>query len=279
MALKRGNVSNDEMDFIRENHEIMEPEAIAAKLNRSVSFVQKHSAQAPVVDEIQSRGDAVERLHKSHFWDEIKRTLLRTEVNYFEQQWAKLIEQFSTDDIMATDEMMIKDLIILDINGLRASAEKKKALELLSGLEMNVEKERKVDPDMMDTAMLAVWNTQITSLRTALPQLSKEHIEYQQRKDQKLRDLKATRDLRYRNIVESRKNVFEMIKDLDTHKKRQREGRWTALMQAGADKIEAEWQQTLEYEDGTYNSPMLSPEGVLAEDETLSQDSSEQTDK
>jgi len=259
---KRGPASLEEEKFIRENYESIDVPEIARILNRTEIFVKERIAQIPVIQEKMDREDEVSRLHKSHFWEEVKRTLMPNEVGFFEQQWVKLVDQFSTNEILPTDEMMIKDLIILEIGGLRANTEKRKALIMIQELEHKMDLERVLPDDQQDKALMALINTQISSLRTALPALSKEHLEYQQRKDQKLRDLKATRDLRFKHIEESKKNIFELIKDLDSLDKRKKEGRWMELMKMGADKIEADWQHSMKFEDGSYNSPFLSPEGV-----------------
>lgn len=260
-------MSVDEASFIRDNHLNMEPEEIASTLNRSLKFVKQKIAQIPVVQEIEDRGDAVAQLHASHFWPEVQRSLLNSEIKFFEQQWAKLVDQFSTNEIMATDEMMIKDLILLELGGLRATAEKKKVMTMLLDTEEQYEKERKKPIDVQDIAFITLLKDQLTSLRACLPQLSKEQLDFQQRKDQKLRDLKATREQRYKQIEESKKNIFELIKTLDEYKKRKKEGRWMELMKMGADKVEDDWNNSMEFEDGTYNRPMLTPEAILKEDE------------
>ena len=264
---KTGAIGKNEVDFIRENYQSMEPEEIASFLNRTVKFVKERIAQIPVVQEIEDRGDAVAQLHSSHLWPEIRRSLLTSEVRFFEQQWAKLIDQFSTNEILATDEMMIKDLVMLELSGLRATAEKKKVLLMMQDCESRLDRERKKPMDQRDMGLTAMLKDELTSLRVCLPQLSKEQLDFQQRKDQKLRDLKATREQRYKQIEESKKNVFELIKTLDEFKKRKQEGRWMELMKMGADKIENDWNDIIEFEDGTYNRPMLTPEAILKEDE------------
>jgi len=274
--LKRGKASTKEEEYIRDSHEVVSVKDMAKKLNRSEAFVTKRISQIPVMQEIDDNDDAISRLHKSDMWLPIQRTLLSSEISLFEQRWAKLIDQFSTNEILATDEMMIKDLIMLEIGGLRANSEKKKSLVLLAELDKKIESERKLDEDMQDVGSLAMWQSQLNALRAALPSLSKEFLEYQHRKDQKLRDLKATRDLRFKHMEESKKNIFELIKDLDSHAKRKQEGRWAELMLKSSQKIEDEWQQQVKFEDGQYNTPFLSPEGILKDDEVIIKDQIEE---
>jgi hypothetical protein len=264
--MRRGRATDEEVKFVVDNLDNMEIEDIAKTLNRSIQFVKDRIAQAPQLVEDEVVSETVAKLHKSYFWLEIRRTLLKSEVPFFERQWAKLIDQFSTNEILATDEMMIKDLIMLEIGVMRANAEKRKVLVLIDDLDKKIKREYDVDEDMRDMAGIQMWHSQLNSLRAALPALSKEHLEYQTRKDQKLRDLKATRDLRFKHIEESKKNIFELIKDLDSHKKRKQEGRFMELMKMAGDKVEKVWQDSLEFEDGTYNTPFLSPEGILAQD-------------
>jgi hypothetical protein len=263
---KRGAISLEEEKFILDNIDHMSDDDIAKRIRRSPEFVQKYRLAPPNRKNAGKPSDPkagpLRKLRQSHFWREIKHSLLVGEVNYFEQEWVRLIDQFSTNEILPTDELMIKDCIMLDVASNRALAEKKKTLEKILDFDRKLTLEEGRG-DRQDPRRIASLSTQINALRAALPALSKEHLEYQDKKDRKLRDLKATRDLRYKNIEESKRNIFELIKELDTYEKRKREGRWMELMRMAADKVGDRWNQVIEYEDGSFDKPFLSPEGEM----------------
>jgi len=264
--LKRGAASGREMEQIAANRDMPLAE-LAALLNRSENFVRKQIAALPTVEKQIEQGDWVARLHSSSFWPEVRKGLIGSEVGYFEQAWASYNEQFgSATDILATDELMIKDLVLLDICGQRAFTERATVLRRIAELERMIDDEQEKDIDSRDMQELALWKTQLSAALTSKNALSKEHQDYQQRKDAKLRDLKGSRDQRFKQIEESRRNIFELIKELDKHKRREQEGRLADKVRIAAANVADDWNELTEYEDGTVDKPFLSPEGELKDE-------------
>lgn len=262
--LKRGKISNTEREYILTNADTMTVEAIAAHLRRSEDFVRKQIAARPTIEHTEENQDWVSRLHASSFWLEVRKGLIGSEVRYFEQAWASYNEQFgSSTDILATDELMIKDLVMLDIFSQRQIAEQANTLRRIEELEKAIEKEEQVDDEHRDQMALANWRTQVNALYAAKSTIAKTHLDYQQRKDAKLRDLKGSRDQRFKQIEESRRNIFELIKDLDKLKRRLDEGRLAEKVKIAAARVTHDWNQLHEFEDGEVDKPFLSPEGEL----------------
>jgi len=262
--LKRGKISRAEQEFVSANHETMEVAEIAAKLRRSENLVRQLIAAVPTVQKTEDVGDWVSRLHSSYFWSEVRKGLRGSEVKYFEQAWALYNEQFgSASDVLATDELMIKDLIMLDIFAERAKNEQTDAIRLIDELNKAIHAEEQVSDDVRDQASLVNWRTQVSGLQTAKSALTKHHLDYQKQKDTKLRDLKGSRDQRFKQIEESRRNIFELLKELDTLKLRKEEGRMAAKVAFAAQRIGDDWNEVMEFEDGTVDKPFLSPEGEL----------------
>ena len=265
--LKRGKLSADEVQFIRDNLDTMSDEEIGKRLRRSPSLVAKYRGQEPEAQREDDRDPIIAELHAKHFWPDIKKVLLVTEISFFEQEWAKLIHQFQTNEIVATDESMIRDLIVEDIMYLRALKERRHVMVEISELERQLEVEQAKPREQRNEALEASIQTQITALLQALPTLTAEQTKHAERKDAKLNQLKATRSARFKQIAESRKNFFELTKELDTRVSREKEGRWMELMQQGGDKVKEDWEELHEYADGTVDRPLLTPEAVLAEDD------------
>jgi len=261
-SLKRGKASRTELEYIAANTHRPVKE-VAEELKRSVAFVRKHTEATPERQSIEERSDWVSRLEASSFWGEVRKGLMGGEIEYFKQAWASYIAQYSSSDILATDELMIKDLCMLDILCQRALNDNANVTRRISELERLIQIEQDKDPDVRDQMELASWRNELTPLMAAKPTLSKEHREYQQRKDAKLRDLKGSREQRFKQIEERKGNFFELVKELDTEKKRRQEGRLNAKVQMAAELVTDDWNNVIEFEDGTLDKPLLSPEGEL----------------
>ncbi|MHC4300612.1 MAG: hypothetical protein ACYS7Y_25330 [Planctomycetota bacterium] len=274
---KTGKATKADKEYLAANSEMAVAD-LAAHLNRSEAFVRKHLASVPVEATAREKDDWISRLHSSSFWLDIKKGLISSEVGYFENAWASYINQFgSASDILATDELMIKDLVMLDIFSQRAIAEQANMIRRISMLERDIAAEEDKDVDDRDAFELGQWRTTLSSLLAAKAAVSKQHLDYQQRKDAKLRDLKGSRDQRFKQIEESRKNIFELIKELDTQRRRTEEGRLAEKVRLAAQHVAHDWNQVMEFEDGTLDKPFLSPEGEL-EDARL-QNEQEQADR
>lgn len=261
---KPGKASEKELSFIATNMDVMDPKDIAKAINRSTDFVLKAIAQLPRRKQETEQSDYVVQLHASPLWPEIRRSLMPNEYGYFESLWGAYIRQFSSGtDILASDEMMIKDLIMMDIFANRAAQEKLSALMLIDSLQALIDKERQKDDYVRDAASMQSWQDQINALRGSLKSLTDSHIEYQKRKDDKLTQLKATRQARFKELTESKQNIFGLLRELDDIRNRVREGKLMEKVKIAADKQKQKLSEYTEYEDGTVDKPFLSPETEL----------------
>ena len=262
--LKPGKPSENELKYIADNCDAKQPEEIATVLNRTPEFVKRIISQMPRRQQIVEHSDFVEQLHASPLWLEIKKTLMCGEIAYFESQWAAYMSQFSSGtDVLATDEMMIKDLITLDIAFNRAAAEIVNARTLMDQVNKLLDKERDKSIEVRDQVAMQSWQDQVNALRNGLPALSKMQLDTQQRKDQKLDDLKATRKQRFTDLEQSKQNIFGLLRQLDESRNRHREGRLMEKVRIAALAVRNDLSQLTQYEDNTVDKPFISPEGEL----------------
>ena len=148
MAKKRkktGKISSHEFEFIKNNHDILKPEQIAERLNRTPKAIEKVIASLPAKEAQEELGDFITQLHNMADWLSIKAALIGREVQHFEAKWSELMEQFSgIIETQATDRMMIKDLAMFDVLFHRAMAEKNGAAttkkEYMNRLQNEMEK-------------------------------------------------------------------------------------------------------------------------------------------
>ena len=168
--------------------------------------------------------------------------------------------------ITATDEIMMKDVIIEDILLHRALEEKRnilndikeQELELMRVKSMAVELRNQQDTDSATNALRT-----IVQLRGAQEAYTKEINDIKKTKDGKFKDLKATRQERLKTVEEAGKNIFALIKHLDEVKMRESEGRMTALVYESAKRKQHELEQNTVFADGEVDRPWMTPESEL----------------
>ena len=110
---KRGVAATTEITFITKNAETMSDEQMAEALNRSTDFVQKIRVQQPVKMKAEEGTDIITALRVKHWWNTIRKQLFDEEISFFESTWANLNTQF--EDVVPTDELVLRDLIMYDI--------------------------------------------------------------------------------------------------------------------------------------------------------------------
>jgi hypothetical protein len=176
------------------------------------------------------------------------------------------MSQLMTQDVVHTDEMMVRDLVMQDINTFRITAATADFHKRRDELEILIHDEFKKDVDERDLTQISLWQTQLTSYSAALVQLTKEYSDAQSKKDAIFKALKTTRDQRYKEIKESGKDIFSLIMTLDTIEKREQEGRMAELIHMSAEKTKDDWSGWHEFEDGDMDSILLSAESLEKRD-------------
>lgn len=262
----RGGLSNDDKIFIASNVGKISNEDIAKHVKKTLKTVVDQIAKLPRISELDGMTDAIARLHASPIWKQTKKFLFTEELTYFEQQWVALSDQFSASGIWAADEMMIKDLIVEEIMGNRALKEKKICQEQSIKLDRRIKKEYEKDIKDRDVS-LVTWEVEYRALLVAIRNFGRDYLNYQQRKDDKFAQLKATREQRFKQAEQSSRDFYQMIRELNTPKMRRFFGKYMQKMKVASDLIGQDWSKVMRYSDGRYDKPFLSPEGELADDE------------
>lgn len=225
--------------------------------------IKDHSASLEETKADETTADTSGSLHSRHFWKELKNQLSDTELKYFDRSWSKLVKQFSQYEVVETDEMIIRDLILQDILCNRKLATIRKIEKETEFFQSQLDQEfAKVDPTTRDNNKIEHCMRNISDRRGQMADLDKSYSNLQQRKEQKFRDMKSTRDKRFKEIEDSKKTFFELIKDLDTSIKRKEEGEWISLMQKSIEKETNRMGSSYEYDDGSFDQPLLTPDTV-----------------
>jgi hypothetical protein len=264
-----GRLSNKEKELIYADFAAgLTEETICAKFKRPLSTIQDAIKDISSINEKKKTKtiiiDSVGELKSKHFWKELQSQLMNNEIEYFIESWGKLVKQFSQYDILETDEMIMKDLIVHDILINRNLIQKKSLMEEIEFFQQELDDE--IKKSERDQIKIQHCHTKLSNARSSLSDLERTHDTIQKRKDQKFRDMKATRDLRYKQIEDAKKTWFELIKELDAYNMRTKEGEWLALMKKSVKNEEERLSEFHEYADGEFDQILLTPETVKSKE-------------
>jgi len=269
MSRKRGKLSKEEMAVLDTNMDVMSDEQLAVLLNRTPETVEKYKAKKQQSTEIEASTVAGIRsdLEKKYFWHELQDQLTEQELQAFVSRWVALCSQFQA--VRPTDEMQMVDLIRTEIMLQRIfKREKDVVLEIdevkkeLADLE-----DPKISIADRDVDRIVVLRGQLNSLMMAQGTFGKDRNQLQADKSKLFRDLKSTRDQLYKQLEDNKTTFWDLLRMLEDKEVREREGRQMELVRLAAGKAAQDLAEETNYEDGTVDRPLLSPEILLAEGE------------
>jgi len=272
MAKKRGQLSLDEEQFIRDNVSTLSIEQIAEAINRNVEPVKRYitEEQLYALDDKRDNNILLTKLHSKPFWGEIKRQFDEEsgELEYFENTWVGLIKQFR-EDVLPAEELQIKQFITIDILINRSMKERKRHITETERLQKEVDKEySKLEADR-DIAKLANLETQLSFARNSIASYTNEYTKLLSEQQKISKDLKATREQRIKRIEDGKSSWVGLIRMLEDEAIREKEGREMEILAMATDKARHSLYEYHEYQDGKVDSPILSPESLESHDQEL----------
>jgi len=207
--------------------------------------------------------DLIDSLRRKHYWDKIKASLKdAAEIDYFEKEWAAIWSQLLAEQVVYTDEVMVRDLVMQDINCFRITTASADAHKRKDELEKMINAELDKDREEIDLTQVKMWRDEISMYTGALTALTKQYADAQDRKDILFKGLKTTRDQRFKELKESGRDIFTLVAMLNGLEERMKKGRMARLMAMSADKIKEDWQTPHVFADGEVDFILLNSESV-----------------
>lgn len=268
-AKKRGKFSTDEENFITRNACEMDAEEIAKVLNRTKETVEKFIVDRGL------RGHTQE-LHESHdillsklkhrpYYREIDSQLYPEELKYFEESWISLMVQFR-EDIMYSEELSLKQLILLDVLMSRSMKQRKLHEAQANSLQLTLDKELAKDDDHRDKDLIISIENQLAFLRAAVVNYTSEHTKLLGERKYIDKSLKATRDERIKRIEDGKTSFTGWLRELEDESQRKRWGDFAEIGKIAKNKAKSKLSEYHEFQDGGVDQPILSVD-TLKEDE------------
>ena len=266
MNKKRGQLSNDEMEFIRDNVGSMTIEDIATSLNRSTKPIEKYIVQNKLsFDKEENKTDETLRLklHAKTFWPEIERQFDYNtgELSYFENTWVGLVKQFR-EDVLPAEELQIKQFITIDILINRSMKERKRHIAETERLQQKVDEEYNKPEDQRDMPKLTNLETQLSYARNSIASYTNEFTKLLSEQQKIGKDLKATREQRIKRIEDGKSSWVGLIRMLEDELIREKEGKEMEIIALAAEKAKQILYENHQYSDGKVDQPILTPESL-----------------
>jgi hypothetical protein len=270
MNKKRGQLSLDEEKFIRDNIGLMSIEDIANNINRSNKPIERYIIENKLSfdsEENKTDENLKLKLHSKTFWPEIARQFDEStgELEYFENTWIGLIKQFR-EDVLAAEELQIKQFITIDILINRSMKERKRHIAETERLQTKVDEEYNKPEDQRDIPRLANLETQLSFARNSIASYTNEYTKLLNEQQKISKDLKATREQRIKRIEDGKSSWVGLIRMLEDEAIREKEGKEMEIIALATNKAKESLFSLHQYQDKKIDHPILNPESLNYQD-------------
>jgi len=263
---KKGQLSLEEQDYIKQNFNKLSIDQIADHLNRSTAPIKKYISENSLSEDSVVDSMIRQKLYAKSFWSEIQKQFDEPsgELQYFEATWINLIKQFR-EDVLPAEELQIKQFITIDILINRSMKERKRHISETEKLQKQVDFEYSMPESDRDTAKLSNLETQLSFARNSIANYTNEYTKLLAEQQRISKDLKATREQRIKRIEDGKSSWIGLIRMLEDEETREKQGREMEILSMATQKFKQNLQTLHEYADGNLDKPFLFPEQVEEE--------------
>jgi hypothetical protein len=262
--IKRGALSGEEKKLIEEWIDLKSDEDIARDLKRALKQVQEYKklylSSSPAIKAKRSEVEEYRReLRARPEWTQIQDEFSESELIYFENDYILVKQQFR--ELVHTEFKQVKQLITIDVLMHRHMTDRKRSQEEIERLEKILKREYDKPAAQQDINVITQLETNLQANRAASSQKTKEYKDLQEKHQALMKDLKATRDQRTKNLDQKGKflDVLKMLTDEDSRRLINEE---VGLYKLGVEVEKKRLSQLHKYKDGVVDRALLTPETV-----------------
>jgi hypothetical protein len=262
---KRGQLSLDEEEYIRDNFNKLDIKQIATHLNRTPAPIKRYIEESKLeyMDDPEGYDTLKNKLHSKSFWTEIVRQFDADsgELTYFENTWINLVKQFR-EDVLPAEELQIKQFITIDILINRSMKDRKRHISDTEKLQKQVDAEYSLPEDQRDVARLTNLETQLSFARNSISSYTNEYTKLLNEQQKISKDLKATREQRIKRIEDGKSSWVGLIRMLEDEEIREKQGRQMEILSMATEKSRDKLVEYHTYQDDIVDQPFLTPDDV-----------------
>jgi len=262
---KQGRLTDTEKEYIRVNAHKTLDTAMAEELNRRLDAVHDFRIRnrIPGLSDGQDDNEISSHLRKSIHWEFLEAQFSERELKYIESLYKGIVKQFG-NDVLVTEELAVIELLKSEVLINRnleernlASQMKARLLKLLD----KIEGDKSKSEDAINEQMGQVTQ-QVTAIDNGGQSRTREYEMLVGKKNSIMKDLKGTREQRYKLQEQAKTNFFEWLKLLEEEDKRAEEGELLAIFKRAAKKEKDKLYTPFKYADGMVDMPILNEESV-----------------
>ena len=284
---KQGQLDQEEADFILSNIGKMKIKDIAAHLNRRLTLIYKFLGRHKVpvkpkivqddeIDREATLGEAetYSKLKNKAFYKNLRQQLTNAEMHYFVDHWIDLVRQFN-GDLAPSEEMELKELLILEILKNRETASEFTRLQQAEELQRQLREEMALDEDR-DKEKIQSLTMQISQLKVASSSYIRNFKDLCDRAEKMRKALHASRQDRVKHLEDAKVDFVSYLKLLEERGEKMRVGREMEIIRAAKKKEERRLAKLYLYSDGKVDRPVTNEETIKENSDVEALDSPEE---
>lgn len=256
----KGRMSASDHKTIAELSDKLTYTEIAQQLGRNPEtirkYIEKNFGKKLVAG---GRGsDPTYDIKKSIIWRELETEFSEDELKLFLYHWQRIINQFK-DDVFPTEEIQVVDTIKIEILQSRILKHQRDCAKEIEKLQEEINKEEALGEGVKNESRITALMQMQAAHRSAQVNLSKEYSEFQNRKGGMLKEMKATRSERIKNIENSKQSLIGWISEIMRNQSLRKElGLRMEKFRISVDLEKIKMMEQHRYIDGTDDCPLLS---------------------
>jgi len=268
---KRGKLSNEDVAYINEYHNTKSVDDIALVLNRTPETIQAFMERTNLLSNADSpdifqRTVLKNKLLSRSYFHEAKKQFTQDELDYFQEHWIELQLQFK-EDVLYSEELVIKDWLTLDILMGRALKDRRDSELALESVKKEYDDEFKKGDGVRNPEILGQLEIRRGGLESAIESHTQNHMNLLKEVKNLIKSLKGNRDERIQRIEDGKTHFTGLLRALQDPVFRAEVAEEIELVKISKNKTLRELSRLHQYGDGNYDKPFLTPETVFDDDE------------
>lgn len=256
--------------FIRDNYKNFSAQELAKRFGvppkQIVNFLKRINID--INPENAERGEHRARLLNSVHWKKIKKQFNTDELEFFQERYCDLMEQFAGDSILATEETQIHQVIQTEILIARNLEEKNASRNLVVEYERLIKEILRAHQGNVnnmsdeDKRFISDLEVKLSAARNSEQARTSELVKFQERHSSLMKDLKGTREQRIKQIDSGKTTFVDLVKSLYDPEYQEREVRSAELIKLAAEKEYRRLGVPYQFGDGIIEPQILNAETV-----------------
>lgn len=263
---KTGKLNKQEKEFIKQHCFTHDDIWIGEELNRHPHLIKKYRLELDLNKNVeQYKNEAIPdvkyKLQARPYWPKFKKQFSIEELDLVIYHWSSIITQFN-EDVTTTEEQQILDLIRMEILINRNLEEKAESLKQIERLQKSLDREYGLPDNLRNNEFCLTLSQELSMLKAAQRASTEEHMKLDKAKQHLAKELKGTRDQRYKIVEDSKSQFKDLLAAIHDEKSRRKFSQELAISKHAAEKELVRLSDFHAYVDDEVDQPILNSETI-----------------